>query len=210
MKLLEFYSIVPEQLGQPDPLIVSHAIRGPYSNPPYKVVTTPSEVRLSEFLVREALMMADDLVERPDDPAALRHPVYVDGPDAPLNIALRERLSRCEIAQDRGDGQWHFYEGPGVFYIECQPGEDRSFYALLTAQTEQRLAEVLAWNGESDCARRTGDHRRGRNGLVGLGGHGPRTRGWPSERSSQRIGDRSTVAFWWWTTRAGFGTMNRC
>ena len=146
MKLPEFYSIAPSQLGQPDPLIVMHDIHGPHA----QVLTTPMEVRLSEFLVHEALMMADDLVERPDDPAALRRPVDARGyaglstvpcasdspgatllrPEAiPSGTSMRVRASSTSNARRASTGG-------------STPCSRR--------RSDERLAEVMAWGGGSD------------------------------------------------------------
>lgn len=152
MKMMELYAIAPDRLDEPDPPVVEHKIAGPYSKPPFKVTTAEPGVTLSEFLVREALMMADDLVERSDDPAALRAPVYAEGPDAPWNRAIRRRFSPCAVASRRGGTDWTIYEGPDAFYIEGRyeiDGEPR-FYALLTARTADRLADLLARPGDEE------------------------------------------------------------
>ena len=152
MKMMEQYAIAPDRLDEPDPPVVEHKVAGPYSKPPFKVTTAEPGVRFSEFLVREALMMADDLVEQPDDPAALREPVYADGPDAPWNRAIRRRFSPCAVAPRRGGTDWTIYEGPDAFYIEGRyeiDGEPR-FYALLTARTADRLADLLSRPGDAE------------------------------------------------------------
>ncbi len=149
------FSIDPEQLAHPDPLVVEHVTRAMFPDSPRQWESAP--IPLTAFLIREALLSADNLVEKPTEPGALRRLIYVGGLKKPLNRALRERLSPCDVAPVRGIDFIGIYEGEGIIYTESKSAETYGFYAVLSGQTEARLAEVMSWLPQSVEERKRGE-----------------------------------------------------